>query len=137
MNIILLLLCSPEITSGGALAEDFVLPPGVLASISLPPSLFGGINGDVDSVGIFFALYSDATLFPIRDMVSPISTNSTLRPVVASPVIAATVGPGFNFSNLATPVEINLRLNVTSFEVMRSHITYTSLNSGRSKPGLF
>lgn len=106
---------APGIMSGGALAGDFTLPPAALASVSLPPSLFGDIS--VERVGIFFALYRESTLFPVRDVVDQASTNSTLRLAVASPVIAATVGPGFNFSNLVQPVQINLRTNLTSFEV--------------------
>jgi len=38
-------------------------------------------------------------------------TNSSIRTVVGSPVLAATVGPGLNFVELPEPVRVLLRLN--------------------------
>ena len=38
-------------------------------------------------------------------------TNISVTTVVGSPVLAATVGPGLNFSGLVDPVRISLRLN--------------------------
>lgn len=118
--------------SGSALAgaRDFTLPPDFLASVSLPPSLFGRINNDdVESVGVFFALYRESTLFPVRDMVGQ---ERTVHPTVVSPIVASTVGPGFDFSNLLQPVEINLKTNFTRFEVI-SHMQvehYSELKGG-------
>ena len=93
--------------SADALEDGFVLPEAVLASVSLPPSLFATIE-DRDPVGVFFALYESPTLFPVREeeQVSELS----FRPAVASSVVAATVGPGLDFSDLDPPVEINLRI---------------------------
>ena len=109
-----------------ALEEGFILPPGALASVSLPPQLFSTIF-DRDLVGVFFALYEEPTLFPPREAEGV--TESTLRQAVASSVVAANVGPGLDFSNLEPPVEINLRLttNFTGF-VSRNCCTVLALN---------
>ena len=51
-------------------------------------------------------------LFPIaNDTETIVETNSSIRTVVGSPVLAATVGPGLNFVELAEPVRVLLRLN--------------------------
>lgn len=92
------------------------LDSGSMASVSLPPSLFQTIDDDVgDSIGIFFALYSAPTLFPLRVSLleEAEAANSTFRTVVSSPVVAATVGPGQEFNNLVMPVEIDLRINAS------------------------
>ena len=70
------------------------------AAVFLPASLFQSIT-DRNSIGSFFAVYNSGALFP--------TTNATA--VVGSPVLAATVGSGLNFSNLTEPVSILLRLN--------------------------
>lgn len=80
-----------------------------MASIALPPSLFDRIT-DREEVGIFFALYDDNTLFPVREDARLAGTSSVAHIVVGSPVVASTVGPRLSFNNLQTPVEINLRL---------------------------
>ena len=50
--------------------------------------------------------------FPITNATELIErTNATVTTVVGSPVLAATVGPGLNFSGLVDPVRILLRLN--------------------------
>lgn len=79
------------------------------ASIALPPNLFSLIN-DRTQVGIFFALYNENTLFPVRDRENTASAEVDRTTVVGSPVIASTVGPGLLFDNLRSPVEINLRI---------------------------
>ena len=87
------------------------LPEGALASISLPSGLFDNIEGD--SVGIFFALYTEPTLFPVREPeMPPADPESTLRTAVGSPIVAATVGQPvrIEFNNIDPPIEINLRL---------------------------
>lgn len=81
----------------------------VSASINLPPSLFDLVPDDRPVIGVFFALYENAHLFPI-------TINATQEPVrsriqaIGSPVIAATVGPGLDFVNLDPPVFISLGL---------------------------
>ena len=70
------------------------------AAAFLPASLFRSIT-DLNSIGSFFAVYDTGVLFPI--------TNATT--VVGTPVLAATVGSGLNFSDLTEPVRILLRLN--------------------------
>ena len=50
--------------------------------------------------------------FPITNATELVEgTNTTVTTVVGSPVLAATVGPGLNFSGLVDPVRILLRLN--------------------------
>jgi len=81
------------------------------AAAFLPASLFQLISNHVD-VGIFFAVYNTGVLFPIMNNTQPIpETNSSIRTVVGSPVLAATVGPGLNFVELPEPVRVLLRLN--------------------------
>ena len=48
-------------------------------------------------------------LFPITDTAQ--QTNASATTVVGSPVLAATIGSGLNFSGLEDPVRILLRLN--------------------------
>ena len=79
-------------------------------SIVLPPNVFQGIDNR-ENVGIFFALYDTANLFPVREMESAVAGRSSM---VASSVLAATVGPGLFFNNLNPKVEINLTIP-TSF----------------------
>lgn len=88
-----------------------LLPDNALASVALPPDLFAGVERD--PVGVFFTLYTEDTLFPVRDQVI---AGNTFRAEVASPIVAATVGPGLDlpgldFPSLVSPVVINLRLN--------------------------
>ena len=81
------------------------------AAAFLPASLFQLIT-DRDAVGIFFAVYDAGVLFPItNDTQRNQETNSSITSVVGSPVLAATVGPGLNFTGLVEPVRILLRLN--------------------------
>jgi len=81
------------------------------AAAFLPASLFQLITDRV-VVGLFFAVYNTGVLFPIEnDMETIAERNSSIRTVVGSPVLAATVGPGLNFVELAEPVRVLLRLN--------------------------
>jgi len=81
------------------------------AAVFLPASLFQLITDHID-VGILFAVYNTGVLFPIEnDMETIAERNSSIRTVVGSPVLAATVGPGLNFVELAEPVRVLLRLN--------------------------
>lgn len=94
---------SPNIMGNRALADNQV------ASIALPPNLFQEIT-DRTQVGVFFGLYNESTLFPVRtreDVASAVPDRTT---IVGSPIIAATVGPGLSFNNLQPPVEVNLRI---------------------------
>lgn len=108
------------ITSAG----DFKTQPvDTLASINLPPSLFTTIdtsNGR-QRVGIFFALYDEPTLFPIRNVMFQDKNRSkssrSLHPEIASALVAATVGSGLDFHNLDHPVEVNLRISSKNFTV--------------------
>ena len=75
------------------------------AAVFLPAHLFQSITNRTN-VGIFFNVYGTGVLFPITK-----ETNASTTTVVGSPVLAATVGSGLNFKNLAEPVTIMLRLN--------------------------
>ena len=75
------------------------------AAVFLPASLFHSITNRTN-VGIFFNVYDTGVLFPITK-----ETNASIKTVVGSPVLAATVGSGLDFNGLAEPVTIMLRLN--------------------------
>lgn len=86
------------------------LPPQQDSAISLPASLFRRIN-DRENVGVFFALYERATLFPVRggntDPASPRQTQ------VGSQILAATVDSSEALVDLEEPVTIVFRLQST------------------------
>lgn len=87
------------------------LSPSETAAAFLPASLFESIT-DRNTVGIFFAVYDVGVLFPIMNATQiNQETNASVTAVVGSPILAATVGPGLNFSGLEEPVSIFLRLN--------------------------
>ena len=80
------------------------------AAAFLPASLFQSIT--CCDVGIFFAVYDVGVLFPIMNATQiNQETNASVTAVVGSPILAATVGPGLNFSGLEEPVSIFLQLN--------------------------
>ena len=81
------------------------------ASVVLPPELFYDVDASRDPVGVFFALYSEPTLFPVRQSERTENDISSLRSEVASSVVASTVGPGLDFSSINPPVVINLRFS--------------------------
>ena len=96
--------------SGGFTSEAAgELPENAVASVALPPELFNDVNGD--TVGVFFALYSEPTLFPVRQPERTENDTLSLRSEVASSVVASTVGTGLDFSSIDPPVVINLRLS--------------------------
>ena len=75
------------------------------AAAFLPASLFRNIT-NLENIGSFYAVYNMGTLFPITD-----TAQGSAATVVGSPVLAATIGSGLNFSGLVDPVRILLRLN--------------------------
>ena len=77
------------------------------AAVSLPSTLFERID-DRDTIGVFVALYDTPILFPVGRE----SNSSSKQRIVGSQILAATVGPGFNFQNLIEPVTILLRLQL-------------------------
>ena len=83
------------------------LTPEDDATINLPSSLFRQI-ANRSTVGLFFALYNDATLFPVGER----NTNNArlIQTQVGSHVLAATVGEGIRFENLEENVTLALRL---------------------------
>ena len=94
------------------------------AAAFLPASLFQLITNQ-DSVAMFFAVYDTGVLFPITNATELVQrTNASVTTVVGSPVLAATVGPGLNFSVLMEPVRISLRLN--ELEVSRDRDVHES-----------
>ena len=96
-----------ESTFPHSVSEDFN------GSISLPSNLFASIESTAQ-VGIFFTLYSRASLFPLR----PADTARPERGMVASPVVAATVGSNVSVSNITPPVMLQFQLHPeTSFKV--------------------
>ena len=98
--------------SGGFTSEAAgELPENAVASVALPPELFNDVDVSRDPVGVFFALYSEPTLFPVRQPERTENDTSSLRSEVASSVVASTVGPGLDFSSIYPPVVINLRLS--------------------------
>lgn len=81
------------------------LSPQYDAAVSLPASLFQRIT-DRDDVGIFFALYNSSVLFPVNRR----NRSSAPRvPKVGSRVLATTVGPGLNFSELTENITLVFR----------------------------
>ena len=81
------------------------------AAAFLPASLFGSIK-DGTNIGMFFAVYDTAVLFPITNATEIIQgTNTSVTTVLGSPVLAATTGVGLKFSGLKEPVRILLQLN--------------------------
>lgn len=86
------------------------LAPEDDAAINLPSSLFRQITNH-SAIGLFFALYNDATLFPVGER----NTNNArlIQTQVGSRVLAVTVGEGFRFDNLEENVTLALRLLFT------------------------
>ena len=81
------------------------------AAAFLPASLFQSLT-DLDNVGSFYIVYQTGALFPITNATEiDQETNASVTTVVASPVLAATVGLQLSFSELEEPVRILLRLN--------------------------
>lgn len=87
------------------------LSSGQIASIDLPPSLFEQINHH-STIGLFYGVYSDPTLFPDNTQ----DTDSRLTKVI-TPVLATTLGPNINVKGLRDNVTVLLRTDVTDLEV--------------------
>lgn len=69
------------------------------AAISLPSSLFKTIKSrDMSNIGLFFAAYENAALFPVGREVDDSSTTEQTQ--VCSRVLAATVGQSISIENL-------------------------------------
>ena len=105
-----------------AVDNQMKLSTGQIASIDLPPSLFERVN-DHSTIGLFYGLYSDPTLFPDNTQ----NTDSKLTKVI-SPVLATTLGPNINVEGLRDNVTILLRTNITDLEVdcfIAKHFTFT------------
>ena len=109
-----------DLTLGDQVTTD-QLAPKQDAAINLPPSLFEQIN-DSSTVGLFFALYNDPTLFPVGEGNTDISGLKQTR--VGSSVLATTVGPGISFENLEDNVTVTLRADiveeVNNFYILQS-----------------
>ena len=85
------------------------LAPQQDAAISLPASLFRRVN-DRENIGVFFAFYETATLFPVgggrSDREAPRQTQ------VGSQILAATVDSAEELVDLEEPVTVVFRLQV-------------------------
>ncbi len=84
------------------------LPPQQRAAISLPASLFQRVS--TPSVGMFFGLYENATLFPVGG--ENIDSGAPGQPQVCSHILSATVGQNIDLRNLNSedPVKLTFRL---------------------------
>ncbi len=80
----------------------------IAASILLPAELFAQIPDKEVSTGIFYALFDNPSLFPTSN--SKHGEGSTKQTIVATPVIAVTVGSGMDFVDINPPVEIMLEM---------------------------
>ena len=89
----------------------------------LPPSLFANIS-DRDGVAVFFALYSEPTLFPVRVTESTVEADADVNTTVGSSIASVTVGPGLVFRDLDPPLEINLVISEMNDSVSRTSIFY-------------
>ena len=95
------------------LDNDTSVKPGQLlpqqeATIALPRSLFERFD-DRENVGVFFAHYEDATLFPVRRRNTDMRETS-IQTQVGSQIVAATVDSETQLTNLTDPVLITFRL---------------------------
>ncbi len=88
------------------------ISPEVVASISLPPSLFLMIEGDGGRhIGLVFTFYQTAAFFPVLNYSSSIK--------VGTPVIGAAVTlVDQSFVDLEDPVDILLQVNQVDEEVI-------------------
>lgn len=110
----------PTGTSGISLDDQSPsgqLAPEQDAMINLPSSLFGRIENR-STVGLFFALYEDSTLFPVGERNT--GNMGLLDTQVNSLILAATVASGITFDNLEENVTITLHA-LTTTEVLPKH----------------
>ena len=80
-----------------------------MASIALPSSVFASIS-DRTQVGQFAGLYKQSILFPVHAWENTMGAVAGRTTIVASPIIAANVGPGLSFNNLEPQVTISLSI---------------------------
>ncbi len=95
------------------------MPPGQDAAIDLPATLFQRVN-DQENVGVFFAFYETATLFPIRRQTAETVNDEIIKETeVGSQIVAATVDSSQEITDLENPVTIVFRLQInTTTEVV-------------------
>jgi hypothetical protein len=98
------------------------LPPEQDAAISLPATLFQRVN-DQENVGVFFAFYETATLFPIRRQTAVIVDDEIISETeVGSQIVAASIDSSQEITNLEIPVTIVFRLQInTTTEVITNN----------------
>ena len=105
-------LCA--LTGDGEVTSEVIpgqLSPQQDSAVSLPASLFQRFD-DRENVGVFFAFYEKATLFPVgRRNVSGRQTQ------VGSQVVAATVNSSNELIDLEDPVILVFRLQLTPGQV--------------------
>ena len=80
----------------------------MMASISLPPSLFGQLPEDTNTTGVFFTLYDRPDLFSVSD--GSVNENNRSSRVIDTIVIGAVAGVGIDFANVDPPVIVILTL---------------------------
>ena len=101
-----------EVTSAtGDIVEAGELSSRLNAAVGLPASIFEQINNR-SNIGLFFAFYDSSSLFPISEETGSMTSDSLIKNVVGSQVLAATVGSGINFQNLSDTITIVFRLQV-------------------------
>ena len=97
------------------------LPPKQDAAISLPATLFQRVDNQ-ESVGVFFAFYETATLFPVsvQSQNAIIEDGEIIRETeVGSQIVAATIDSDQEIIDLEDPVTIMFRLQInTTTEVV-------------------
>ena len=86
------------------------LSPQQESAISLPASLFKRFD-DHDTVGVVFAVYESATLFPVEKRNSDV-TVAGKQTAVGSQVVAATVISSSELIDLEEPIVIIFRLQI-------------------------
>lgn len=99
--IIILLTTVTLITDNRGQIKEANNKPGQLmsgqqAAINLPASLFNHVT--MPSVGMFFGLYENATLFPVGG--ASTDSSASRQPQVCSHILSATVGQNIDFREL-------------------------------------
>ena len=102
--------------------SDSPVTPGMLpleqnAAISLPATLFERV--DQENVGVFFAFYETATLFPVGGQNTISDGNTSRQTQVGSQVVAATIDSNQELTNLENPVTIVFRLQINTTTEVR------------------
>ena len=92
------------------------LSPQQDSAVSLPASLFQRFD-DHESVGVFFAFYEMATLFPVGSRSADDEVSPGLQTQVGSQVVAATVNSSNELIDLEDPVILVFRRQLTPGQV--------------------